>query len=127
MIDPGSEFRRWFSAAMWIDWYRLPPKQWWVLPSGIGPGPYVAADYLGAPLISHTLFGAWAFGIGWLITGAMWPAYAVVLAMAIYGQVQKADALKEGYGPWGTHAVQNMFWRTLITAVTLGTVLLFFS
>jgi len=123
-MNLGSEFRRWTATAMWIDWWRPPPLKWWTLPSGIGPGPYTLADYLGSPLVAHTLFGGWTFALGWLLTADLWPAYGVALLMAVYGQIQKADALKERYNPWGTHAIQNMLWRTLITTVTLGGVLL---
>lgn len=122
LLEHSQEWKRWFSKEMFQNWWRPPPLAWWTTPSGINP-PFTLLDYLGVPTIAHLAFGGWTYALGWIVYGNFWEAAAWSLALALYGQVQKADALKTGYNPLGSFPVQNMVWRTLLTVVSLGVIL----
>lgn len=107
--------RDWVTTAAWRDWWRPPPKRWWLDPSGT-PKPWRWYDYvMETPIGAHTLGAVIAFVIGWFAVTLPRPIAAAmfVLVWACVGQAQKADALL----PLKQYNIRNVVWRIIIALV----------
>jgi hypothetical protein len=106
------------------NWYVPPKWSWWIQPSGgdvAPPKPWSVWDYLlESPLGAHTLGSLLAFGIGAIVTGDRWEAYAFACVWSVIGQGQKFDAL----APLGRYNWREVVWRLVIGLVPLGVALL---
>jgi len=118
----------WFNDEVTHNWWKPPTFHWWIDPSGgevsAPPKPWSLGDrLLESPIGAHSLGTLISFGVGMLVTGALWEAYAFSAVYAIVGQAQKADALfpLKGYN-W-----RNIIWRLVIALVPLAIILILFG
>lgn len=97
----------------------LPPKNWWLKPSGYHEEPYDLLDWMEAPIFAHptqgALLAAWWALVNYTLQGNVqsWAVFLTAAFFVFWWQAFNFERLD-----WSKYPFYNVVWRILLALPT---------